>query len=305
MILANDPRGFSCREVHALFRPFRPHHLNPSCGCGRAGCPIWRTVKKLGVRHLYRSIFGLLPEIDFIVDSSKDPLWIDRQTRYLRADGFTCKNILIWKSPAEMEASCRKRGHGNHWARKWTAYHRLYFSVVPHYAACSYGPLITDPTLLSAVCEYLGIPVIAGKEQYWNKTHHTLFGNASAKIHTHSIDDSNYFAAEKHLSQRPGSDRLQLCNTHRSIHYEPCSDVDISNSREYIKYRTIVRAIEDQLTAFDVCQQLSTRLQSLEPIPTFGPVSLLIRRLAWSRPLRRLTSSLSATQHEVAFRDGK
>ena len=155
MILANDPRGFSCGEVHALFRPFRPHHLNPSCGCGRAGCPIWRTVKKLGVRHLYRSIFGLLPEIDFIVDSSKDPLWIDRQARYLRADGFTCKNILIWKSPAEMEASCRKRGHGNHWARKWTAYHRLYFSVVPHYAACSYGPLITDPTLLSAVCEYL------------------------------------------------------------------------------------------------------------------------------------------------------
>ena len=38
MILANDPKGFSCGEVNALFNPYRPHHTDPLCGCGDINC---------------------------------------------------------------------------------------------------------------------------------------------------------------------------------------------------------------------------------------------------------------------------
>lgn len=42
MILANDPSGFSCGEVLALFHPTRSYHIDPLCGCGDRDCDFER-----------------------------------------------------------------------------------------------------------------------------------------------------------------------------------------------------------------------------------------------------------------------
>jgi hypothetical protein len=221
MTLANDPHGFSCGEVHALFRPYRDHHHNSTCGCGDKDCDIWPRVREEGEDRLYDSLFKHLPSVDFAVDSSKAPLWIDHQARLCRKRGLDVRHVLIWKTPAEMAASCEKRGHGKLWAKKWIAYHRLYLSLIDNFVALPYRALATEPGALEAVCRYLGIGYFDNKHEYWNKNHHTLFGNTSAKIHTREREAAQYAAESEHLKRRAGRSGDELSSAHRSIHYEP------------------------------------------------------------------------------------
>ncbi len=125
LTLGNDVHGFSCREVSAYFRPFRPHHVAPVCGCGDPQCGLWREIKAGGEEQLYQTILDRLPNVEFIVDSSKDPLWIRSQVRNLARQRIETKHILIWKTPLEMAASWAKRGHSASWERAWVSYHQL------------------------------------------------------------------------------------------------------------------------------------------------------------------------------------
>jgi hypothetical protein len=77
MILSNDPRGFSCGEVYAMFWPYSPRHVKPVCMCGTHNCGVWETARTRGEEHVYETIFQYYPETDFIVDSSKDVFWIE------------------------------------------------------------------------------------------------------------------------------------------------------------------------------------------------------------------------------------
>ncbi|MHC4179030.1 MAG: hypothetical protein ACYSWU_16065, partial [Planctomycetota bacterium] len=99
MTLANDPEGFSCGEVSALFFPYRPHHIEPDCGCSDSDCSIWRRLLGNGYADFFPAIFERLPEVDFIVDSSKDVFWIAKQLKALRKHGIRAKHVLIWKDP--------------------------------------------------------------------------------------------------------------------------------------------------------------------------------------------------------------
>ncbi|HDH57681.1 MAG TPA: hypothetical protein ENF16_03625, partial [Bacteroidetes bacterium] len=180
MILANDPRGFSCGEVRALFHPWRPHHFNPECGCGDENCEVWRQVLQNGEKNLYETIFSLF-DVDFILDSSKDLFWIKKQMRYLGKQNVEVKNVLIWKTPLELAYSFKKRGRLKEWKKSWINYHRAYLTLIGPHLAVKYSDLTKDEKALIKICEYLEIPYFAEKIHYWEKTHHTLFGNTSAK----------------------------------------------------------------------------------------------------------------------------
>jgi len=282
MILANDPRGFSCGEIHALFQPFRTHHLKPLCGCGNPDCKLWTKVKNNGENRLYESIFELFPEIDFIVDSSKDPFWINRQAQRLRKSGITVKHILIWKTPAEMAASCKKRGHEENWARKWINYHRLYFSLVKDIVACPYKLLATEPIALQAVCQYLGIEYFEEKKNYWEKRHHTMFGNTSAKIHTRRINDENYNTDKEHLINRTKGAPAQLNKVHRTIHYNAHDERELTGRAEYESNKLMIKSISTILGIYNVIYPKA--MQSLESDLSedikFGSFQLSVRRIA-------------------------
>jgi len=252
MMLANDPKGFSCGEVQALFRPMRPHHIDPPCGCGDPECRLWDDLKTKGENRLYESIFQCFPNIRFIVDSSKDLAWITKQSRLLEKAGIDVKHVLIWKTPAEIAYSFKKRKQGERWIRSWRNYHRLYFKVISNFRAVPYSSLVSDSSALESVCRYTGIEYFPGKEEYWNKTHYTLFGNTSAKIHTRSKNNANYEKDMAALSARSGVTSSDIEKDYRKIYYHQIASMDPQLTPKSKSITAIINRIEECLRNCDV-----------------------------------------------------
>ena len=202
MVLSNDEAGFSCGELNALAVPYRPHHFTVSCGCGDADCTQWSGVPRTA-KGIHQRIFDSLPNARFLVDSSKSIPWIRDRTRELLASGIHVRHILIWKTPLEYYRSRQKRGLEAGWARAWADYHRLYLAEVEPHAVVNLDEL-SDPDsreqTLEQICASLSIAYQPGKFEYWNKTHHTLFGNSSAKISLHQPGSSSFSRMEKETS---------------------------------------------------------------------------------------------------------
>lgn len=223
--LANDPKGFAVGEVKSLFRPTRPHHRRSvrKCQCGDPNCDLWDRVEKNGMAHLYESIFDLHPEVDFIVDSNKDPLWTHYHSDRLIPQGVDVKVILIWKTLSEYAHSLQKRSLPlEQELPRWLRFHQNFYSYFNHFGAVRYGKYTADhEAVLQQACGYLGIPYFEGKGHYWEKKHHSLWGNSSAELHLYSKDSPEY----ENLVQRTNglmhqSSVTNSANNHRSIYYD-------------------------------------------------------------------------------------
>ncbi|MCM2285988.1 MAG: hypothetical protein NDI81_14475 [Desulfobacula sp.] len=215
MMLANSPDGFSVGEIQALFRPYRPHHFSPVCGCGNPECDLWKKVLASGEKRLYQTIFNEFPEISFIVDSSKNPWWINRQTSLLEQQGIMVYHLLIYKEPGDFAHSMVKRGRKT-WKRAWKNYYRLYLSLIENFIPVPYKDLAQKPAeTISSICLSCGLEFHQDREKFWEKQHHTLFGNDSAKIHLYSEKNKNYHVASSRL---PHQDTVE--GRHQSIYYD-------------------------------------------------------------------------------------
>lgn len=216
LILANDPHGFSMGEVSFLYHPEQPHHLTPRCACADPTCRIWQNLRGVPQERLYAAFFEQHPDIRFIVDSSKDPLWIAKQRAALSRQGIGSKVLLVWKTPHEIATSFNQRGTFDRWTRHWLNYHRLFLTEIgTDFVGMSYRDFAQSPERLADVCAKLGIAYFPGKEAYWDKVHHTLFGNRSARRHLNSV--------EARLQNASYVDNHQL----KSIYYKPPSDPDV------------------------------------------------------------------------------
>ena len=183
MMVANSREGFSVGEVHALFRPYRAHHLHPLCGCEDPSCNFWHQISTCNENRLYKTIFSVLPEVNFIVDSSKHPLWIKQQAENLQKQNIGVYHLLIWKKPEAFAHSMLKRKR-KRWHRAWKNYYRLYFSLIDDFLSIPYSALTKDPDkTLQDICKKTCLPYNEDRKNFWHKQHHTLFGNRSAKIH--------------------------------------------------------------------------------------------------------------------------
>ncbi len=196
MILANDPKGLSCGEVHAVYHPYRLKHLRLA---ELSDTVDWRAAKRLGAGNLYRHLFEVFPECDFVVDSSKSPLWISDRLMDLRTTGVRTQVILIWKYPDEFAASRRKRGRERNWQREWVNYHRYFFTMLSDqstWRSVRYRDLVRNSETLRQLCSWSGIPYFRNKEKYWTKDQLTVFGNDTTKIHLHDRDSKEF---ERHI----------------------------------------------------------------------------------------------------------
>lgn len=228
LTLAHDKAGFSCGEVNAFFFPTRPHHINPNCAafpkcsCSRNKCKIWQSLNKNGPDHLYQSIFDHFPDVDFIVDSSKDPFWIAEQNERLGKAKIAVKNIAIWKSPLEIAISFSKRKQENKWEKSWVSYYRNFDTLLgENWRAVRYKDFVKDPETLQQLCRVLNISNFPGKEQYWRKyPYYTLFGNHSAIIHLN--DD-----IENYTEIADANEEVSAGSSHRSIYYREASDIQL------------------------------------------------------------------------------
>ena len=104
MMLSHDPAGFSCGELNARIFPYRAKHIDPPCGCGDPECEVWPSTSAEPDR-VHLSLFENLPDKQFLVDSSKSPIWIDEQSKVLQRAGIKPVNVLIWKTPTELTMS--------------------------------------------------------------------------------------------------------------------------------------------------------------------------------------------------------
>jgi hypothetical protein len=274
MMLSNTKSGFSVGEVYAMFRPFRPHHFKPLCGCGDLGCKLWVKIKDKGENNLYQSIFEEFPEIDYIVDSSKDPLWINQQINNLSRQEISAYNILIWKDAISFCASMIKRNKKNG-INAWVNYHRLYLSLICEWIPISYSDLAQNsPVLLNKLCKKIGINYEEGMENYWNKQHHTLFGNDSAKVHlSKSIDD--YKIQDKKNPLLSSKEQKNNKDSHRSIYYNVDNSMVSKEIQNEINSNPMINLISKKLLCEDIIKEKATEETEVK----FSPYKLTTIKL--------------------------
>jgi hypothetical protein len=266
MTLANDERGFSCGEVYAIFYPYRKHHYDLD-SLGESSTIDWRQIKTDGAENLYANIFNRLPDINFIVDSSKHPIWIADRTAGLEKSGIEVKNILIWKTPAELYQSRKKRGRGKKWEREWLGYHSYYMRLIKNWRAIKYSDLTSRRDSLEKLCRELGIDYFPNKEKFWQKSHNTLFGNWSAKIH---LDESENVSAHNATSN----------DAHRKIYYTAASEQPVIKRQEEVdSIHEILEFASIHNEEFDA-NVLETKASSVRPPRNYEWIQQLKFRLS-------------------------
>lgn len=255
LAVANAPAGFAIGEVMYLFHPTEQDHrrLNFTCNCGDPTCVFWDRIKQKGEEHLYEAIFESDPSIDFIVDSSKNVIWFEKQSERLARQGIEAYHLAIWKTAREFSYSLYKRDQPSIAAalKEWSVTYRKQYSFIDAWRSVRYARYIQDqPAVLKDVCDYTGIPFFEGKERYWEKSQHSLGGNFKAKLQL--FDQGS--AAYQQVRQASSTQTVAVAEpNYRRTYYEaPDPRFQELFDRYLGEHETDVAALEAMLAAFDV-----------------------------------------------------
>jgi hypothetical protein len=183
LMLGNSTDAISTGEISRLFRPFRKHHKNPVCSCGEADCPVWRGLTDGPESGSHENIFGKRPEINFVVDSSKDLRWIFDSNLWADRANLPLANVVIWKDPIDLSYSYWRRGESVDWYRKaFLTYYERFLDLKLPFVSVNYKQLVTDANgTLEALCNTLGIDYSDARVNFWEKRHHHFFGSTGTR----------------------------------------------------------------------------------------------------------------------------
>ena len=177
-IIANDKLGLNLGEIRAVFHPTRIHHkifikeIQNSKN-------IWFSVFYGDKTSYPKNVFKVFPKKRFLVDSSKNPFWINKINKLSNSNNIDCKNILIYKDPIDFAYSILKRG-GTNWVKKYINYHKKYFTEIENFYVISFTSLTNSEESLFKLCEWLGIKNFYEKSNYWqNKSFPGFFGSST------------------------------------------------------------------------------------------------------------------------------
>lgn len=198
LMLGNDPRSFSLGEVHAWFRPFRTHHFKIKCSCGSEPCPYWEKIKYFPESEFHDRAFKEL-DVDFLIDSSKDLAWIIDNNIWASSNGIRVYNLLIFKHPVDHSYSSWKRNKSmislRNW-KNWTLYHKRFLKMKIPYFSVNFDDLVLYPNdKLEEICALVGMQYFEGKECFWTKSHHHLFGSLGTRRQVEK--QKSYFKSPK------------------------------------------------------------------------------------------------------------
>ncbi len=182
LILGNAQDAFSCGEVSAWYRPYRKHHFDIRCSCKQNPCPIWDRIKDAPEDQFHASLVTELG-VNFIIDSSKDICWVIDLQKWAGSGNLKVQNIVIWKNPIELAYSYWKRGQTiAYWRKQFIGTYQKIIQVGIPFWAVNYDELTKDPSRkIEEICQAIGIPYFAGKERFWEKEHHFLFGSTGVR----------------------------------------------------------------------------------------------------------------------------
>ena len=103
---------------------------------------------------------------------------IDNQKWVIQNNGRVL-NLLIWKQPATYSISFLKRGKdSNYWRAIFIDYYRQFLETKLPFVSLCYDDFINDPQkYLKLICTILDMDYTERKMNFWEKTHHQLFGS--------------------------------------------------------------------------------------------------------------------------------
>jgi len=201
LIVGNDLRGFSLGEVNAWFRPYRKHHFKIRCSCDGSKCP-WDNLKDLNEDLFFEKAFKIL-DVDFLVDSSKSIPWVVDNNINGKRKGIKVYNILLYKDPVSLFYSFWKRDVSIKRAREnvFKKYYRRFFQANLPFISVNYNKFVADPqTALKKLCSLIDIPYFEGKEKFWEKEQHQVFGSMGTRKQVEkgnsTIKTKEYFPLE-------------------------------------------------------------------------------------------------------------
>jgi len=180
LMLGNAPDAFSCGEVYAWFRPWQRHHFRIGCRCDQDPCPIWEKIKNVPEHRFHATVFKELG-VNFVIDSSKEVCWLINSQEWAVANGIKVFNLLLWKNPINQAYSYWKRGWGlTSWYHDFLGYYGKFFETGLPFRSVYFKDLVSHPQhKLAEICAAVGMPYFDGKERFWEKQHHHLFGSHS------------------------------------------------------------------------------------------------------------------------------
>lgn len=210
LMLGNGADAFACGEIAAWFHPFRRHHKQLSCRCGKDPCPVWEMLRDLPAKAIHARISERTGR-PFIIDSSKAQYWIVDSVRWASAEGMPTLAIALWRDPLYMCYGRWRRGMEiMEWRTSFLHYHRRLLSLGIPVCSLQLEDLRNDPAgALKAVCRASGLRWFAGKERYWEGEHHYLFGNVGVRRDQEAGGGKVFPPESMDKSFTPLSDRLR------------------------------------------------------------------------------------------------
>uniref|UniRef100_A0A7C4LNH4 Sulfotransferase family protein n=1 Tax=Schlesneria paludicola TaxID=360056 RepID=A0A7C4LNH4_9PLAN len=182
LMLANSPTGFCCGEVAFWYRPLHGGHRRIDCSCGAAPCPVWPRLLQVSPHRLHAEILRT-QGVELATDSSKRLSWTIDVNRWAGRGQFRVVNCAIWKQPAAYVHSHWKRGAPLDTAlRRYVRYYQRLLETGLPLITVNYEQLVQNPAeCLHAVCLAAGIDYFPGKEAFWRRTQHQLYGNQGTR----------------------------------------------------------------------------------------------------------------------------
>jgi hypothetical protein len=94
-------------------------------------------------------------------------------------NGGRVLNLVIWKQPTTFCLSFLKRGKNlDHWRGVFLNYYQRFLETELPFVALCYDDFVTAPEdHLEKLCALVGMANFPGKMNFWEKTHHQLFGS--------------------------------------------------------------------------------------------------------------------------------
>lgn len=183
LMLGNSQDAISTGEVYAVYRPYRIHHRSPDCSCGEKNCTAWSGLLDVPENSFHANIFRQRPDINVVVDSSKDLRWVIDSNVWAYMAGLPVENIVIWKNPIELSYSYWRRGEKIDWYRKeFVRYYGRFLDLRLPFVALNYRQLVTDTAeTLERLCNRINIEYSENRIKFWEKRHHHFFGSAGTR----------------------------------------------------------------------------------------------------------------------------
>lgn len=217
LMLGNDPDAFSLGEAYHRFRPTHTQHFHLNCSCGQKPCPEWEHIKYVPEHLFHKAVFER-KNTKYVIDSAKNLCWLIDSHKWAKNNNISTFYFLMWKSPIDHFFSYWKRNKSySLWRKRFVSYYNRFFSLGFPFCSVNLNELQDNPSKkLKSICNSIGMNYFFGKENFWGKVHHHLFGSLSVRNQVVSkkskIEKSNnyhpvFLEKKEQYSQRIDSDK--------------------------------------------------------------------------------------------------